>query len=178
MKRLIHLTQFVAALLVFALVSGCVKDQQFSNTPVIRFVSFNQLKDNAGKDSSGVLTLKFMDGDGDVGLSTSDTLPPFNRGSLYYFNLFINYFEKQNGTWVKVVTPPITPGGDTLNNNSRIPNLTPVGQDKTLEGELKMSLFTNNPFAQWDTIKYEVSICDRALNRSNQITTPEIILTK
>ena len=174
-----HTWRFLAAAIpVLVALSGCVKDKQLSNTPAIRFVGFNQIKDKSGKDSSGVLILKFTDGDGDVGLSPADTFPPFNRGSLYYYNFFINYFEKQNGVWVKVVIPPFTPGGDTLNNNSRIPNLTPVGQNKTLEGELKMALFTNNPFVQWDTIKYEVSICDRALNRSNQISTPEIILTK
>jgi len=165
------------AILIIVLYS-CKKEEQFSTVPTIRFLRFEQLKDISGKDSSGVLHLHFTDGDGDVGLTPADTLAPFNRGSMFYYNFFINYFEKQNGTWVKVVAPPVTPGGDTLSNSSRIPDLTPIGQVKTLEGEIKMALFTNNPFVSWDTIRFDVTICDRALNRSNQVSTPEIILTK
>ncbi|HOY50055.1 MAG TPA: hypothetical protein PK281_11715, partial [Flavobacteriales bacterium] len=63
-------------------------------------------------------------------------------------------------------------------NHSRIPYLTPDGQNKTLEGDLSMTLFTNNPFSVYDTIKYEVTVVDRALHRSNQIKTADIILSK
>ena len=157
---------------------SCKKDKQFSNTPAIAYLGFDQLKSGAGKDSSGILRLSFTDGDGDLGLTSADTFPPFDKSSQFYYNFFITYFEKQNGVWVKVVIPPFTPEGDTLTNNSRIPNLTPLGQNKSLEGEILMSLFTNNPFSTFDTIKYEVTIADRALNRSNQISTPPIILSK
>lgn len=157
---------------------SCQKENPFPDTPFIRFEAFEQLKDASGKDSIGVLKLYFTDGDGDMGLAPSDTLAPFNPGSLYYYNFFISYYEKQNGVWQKITLPPPFPGADTLSNNSRIPYLTPTGQNKTLEGFIDMELFTNNPFSPYDTIKYDVSICDRALNRSNQITTGEIILTK
>jgi hypothetical protein len=39
-------------------------------------------------------------------------------------------------------------------------------------------LFTNNPFSTFDTIRYDVRICDRALNMSNLVQTAEIILEK
>jgi hypothetical protein len=164
-------------LLITSLIS-CKKDKQFLDEPVISLTKFEQIKNYAGKDSVGVLHLYFTDGDGDMGLSPSDTFPPFDRTSPYYYNFYINYFEKQNGQWIRIVTPPIVPGGDTLSNHSRIPYLTPDGQNKTLEGDLSMTLFTNNPFSAYDTIKYEVTIVDRALNRSNQIKTADIILTK
>jgi hypothetical protein len=47
-----------------------------------------------------------------------------------------------------------------------------------LQGDLNFELFTNNPFSPYDTIKYEVTILDRALNRSNMVSTQEIILAK
>lgn len=157
---------------------GCEKQSPISPVPSLTFVAFDQIRNTAGKDSSGLLRLQFTDGDGDLGLSPADTFPPFNFGSIYYYNFFINYFEKQNGQWVKIVIPPLEPGGDTLTNNSRIPNLTPVGQNKVLQGDLNFEIFTNNPFSSFDTIKYEISIVDRAFNRSNMVSTEAIVLKK
>lgn len=164
--------------LISLLMFSCKQDPQFPDTPQISFLAFDQVKDVSGKDSSGVLRLSFTDGDGDIGLTAADTFAPYNKGSVYYFNFFISYYEKQNGNWVKIVIPGFPPGSDTLSNNSRIPYLTPEGQNKALEGEIQMSLFTNNPFSPYDTIKYEVTIADRALNRSNQVSTREIVLVK
>lgn len=161
-----------------AMFSSCAEKTEFSEIPFIQFTTFEQLKTASGKDSIGILKLYFTDGDGDMGLNSSDTLSPYNKGSQYYYNFFITYFEKQNGVWTKVVLPPPFPGADTLTNNSRIPNLTPTGQNKSLEGEISMQLFTNNPFSPYDTIRYDVRICDRALNMSNLVQTPEIILDK
>lgn len=160
------------------LLSSCAEKTEFSEIPFIQFTAFEQLKTASGKDSIGILKLYFTDGDGDMGLNASDTLAPYNKGSLYYYNFFITYFEKQNGVWTKVVLPPPFPGADTLTNNSRIPNLTPTGQNKVLEGEISMQLFTNNPFSPYDTIRYDVRICDRELNMSNLVQTSEIILVK
>ncbi len=157
---------------------SCKKDKNFSDTPLISLTGFDQVKNVAGKDSIGIIHIYFTDGDGDVGLNPSDTFPPFDRSSPFYYDLYINYFEKQLGKWVRIVLPPAVPGGDTLSNHSRIPYLTPTGQNKTLEGDLSMSLFTNNPFSVYDTIRYEVTIVDRSLHRSNQIQTQEIILSK
>ena len=158
--------------------SSCSDKAEFPATPFIQFTKFEQLKSVDGKDSVCILKLYFTDGDGDMGLGAADTLAPFNKGSLYYYNFFITYFEKQNGVWTKVVLPPPFPGADTLTNNSRIPNLTPTGQNKSLEGEISMQLFTNNPFSTFDTIRYDVRICDRELNMSNLVQTLEIILDK
>lgn len=177
MFRSVKLHQLLFILLCFAMIS-CKKDQQLSDEPVIEFREFVQNLSSSGKDSSGTLHLYFTDGDGDIGLGPADTFPPFDKNSLFYYNFYINYFEKQNGQWVRIVLPPVVPGGDTLSNHSRIPYLTPSGQNKTLEGDLFMSLFTNNPLSAYDTIRYDVTIVDRALHRSNQISTPEIILKK
>ena len=160
------------------MIFSCKKSQTFEDTPYIEYRKFEQLKNAEGKDSIGILHFYFRDGDGDLGLQARDTFPPFNKEGDHYYNFIISYFEKQQGEWVKIAPPPPFPGGDTVSNSSRIPYLTPEGQIKTLEGDLFMELFTNNPFSPYDTIKYEFSIEDRALNRSNQESTPEIVLSK
>lgn len=165
--------------MVSVFLSACGRDtQKFSTIPFIRFEGFEQILNQQGKDSIGILKLYFTDGDGDLGLSPSDTFPPFNPGSLFYYNFIIDYFEKQNGTFVKVVVAPPVPGADTITNNSRIPRLEPLGRNRALEGMLMMELFTNNPFSTFDTIKYKAYIIDRALNKSNVIETPELIIRK
>jgi hypothetical protein len=175
MKSKIH---YLGLLSLCLALFSCRKTQNFDSVPFIEYRNFEQLKSVSGKDSIGIMHLYFRDGDGDFGLAPSDTFAPFNRGSEFYYNFFITYYEKQNGTWVKVSPATPLPGADTVSNNSRIPLLTPDGRIKTLEGDIYMELFTNNPFSIWDTIKYEVSVSDRALQRSNQLSTPEIILSK
>jgi len=158
--------------------SACHKEPEFPDAPTLRFLSLTQLRNAAGKDSLGLLRLAFTDGDGDFGLGPADTLYPYQKGNEYYYNFFISYFEKQNGQFVKITLPPPYPGADTLSSNSRIPDLRDKAQGRALEGEIEMSLFTVNPFSAFDTIRYEISICDRALNRSNTVITPEIVLKK
>ncbi|MEX1189439.1 MAG: hypothetical protein WED33_09290 [Bacteroidia bacterium] len=165
-------------LLIFTLLFSCKKQEVFENTPFIEYKKFEQVLNSAGNDSIGILHFYFRDGDGDLGLAPDDTFPPFQKSGEHYFNFIISYFEKQNGEWIKISPPAPFPGGDTVSNSSRIPFLTPDGQIKTLEGDLFMELFTNNPFSAFDTIKYEFSIEDRALNRSNTESTPEIIISK
>jgi hypothetical protein len=176
-SKLISITNAVS-LGMLLVISSCRKPETADPVPYIDYRGFEQVKGIGGSDSSGILHFYFIDGDGDLGLRPEDTFPPFNPNGEHYYNFIISMFEKQNGNWVKVSPLPPFPGGDTVSNSSRIPYLTSEGQIKKLEGDLFMELFTNNPFSPWDTIKYEFSIEDRALNRSNQISTPELILVK
>jgi hypothetical protein len=167
------------SVVLWVLLASCGKEtQKFSDIPFIRYEGFEQLINLQGKDSIGIMRLYFTDGDGDLGLGPSDTLPPYNPGSLFYYNFIIDYFEKQNGDFVKVVIAPPIPGADTITNNSRIPRLVPQGRNRSLEGTLLMELFTNNPLSAFDTIKYRAYIIDRALNKSNVIETPELVIRK
>lgn len=177
MRRSTKVHQIAASLACLFLFS-CKKSETIIPTPSIELIGFEQIYNSDGKDSLGILHLSFKDGDGDLGLAPEDTFPPFNKSSNFYYNFFITYYELQMGQWVKVDPQAPFPGGDTVSNSSRIPFLTPDGQVKQLEGELFIELFTNNPFSSWDTIRYEASIVDRALNRSNQVQTRSIILTK
>ena len=160
----------ILAFTVLLCISSCIQFQNYPIEPHIKFVSFNKITNSTGIDNQGTLTFSFTDGDGDLGLDDSQTAPPFDTSSQYYYNIFIKYFEKQNGQYNEVVLTP--------SNNGRFPNITPSGEKKGIQGNLAVDLYINNPFSAFDTIRYEVYIVDRALNHSDTITTPDIIVNK
>ena len=156
---------FLLILLVALSLSACKKPEKYSVIPAIEFVSLEAYED-AYSGTDVCLTFKFQDGDGDIGLDEDDTRPPYDTSSIYYYNCFITYFEKQNGEFVKVELP------STL--NMRIPRLSDEAEE-SISGELYLNLFANNPFSPYDTIRYELFIVDRALHHSNTITTTEYV---
>jgi hypothetical protein len=152
--------RFPSILLLFftlSLCSSCLKKEDISPIPLIAFKDFVANKDTAN------LYINFTDGDGDIGLTQNDTTPPNN------YNCFISYIEKQNGVWVKRDLP--------IEFNYRIPMVNTSNKKKSIKGEIKIAIkpYYYDPFSLFDTIKYELYIMDRALNKSNIISTPEII---
>ena len=169
---------FLLMILVSALTS-CRKVEKFPDTPYIEFKSFTRIYNpDLEIYDRGVLHFYFQDGNGDIGLNNGDTLPPYNQSSKYYYNLIITYFEMQNGELKEV---PIvwfnseTEKYDTLSLSARIPNLTPQGINKAISGEIHDTLFIYNFNSNYDTIKFDAYIYDRALNASNSISTPLIV---
>jgi hypothetical protein len=150
--------------------TGCLKQESFPNTPQIEFVSYYSVFDTGQYAVRGILTISFRDGDGNIGLNPSDTFPPYNKEGQYYYNYVISYFEKQNGIFTKIdLEPPFS---------ARIPVLTPLDPNKAIKGIIVDTLGPLNPLPLYDTIKFEAFIYDRTLNKSNVISTPEIILRK
>ena len=155
------------------LFTKCRKIEDYPDEPQIDFLEV------IVKDSLDVLdnkmkhvTLKFrvIDGDGDVGLYESDTFGPFSRDSAYYYNLFIDEYEKVGEDLVRVE--------NQFPRNYRIPYLTPEGQNKTLianvsvEIEYGYSEMNPLPFSEFF---YMFSIVDRSFNYSNTDTSSLII---
>ena len=151
------------------LFNSCTKKSNYPNTPEIQYVDFTKIQNGTGIDNKGILKISFTDGNGDIGLAQSDTLPPFNLGSQWYYDFFIGYYELQKGVLKKVDLPNT--------NNSRIPPVT-AGSGKPVKGTIEVELYINNPFSNYDTIAFEVSIADRALNMSNTIMTPYFVIKK
>ena len=169
----------ILVLLVGLVVLSCRKFEDFPDIPAITYDNFVVLMNTqTGITERGVLVFSYTDGDGDLGLDKGDTLPPFNRKSEYYYNLIIKYFEKQNGTFVEV---PLlswnsdSSNYDTLTFNSRFPILTPESGNQAIKGVFEDTLFIYNPLSDFDTIKFKAYIYDRALNKSNEIETSEIV---
>lgn len=148
---------------------GCHRTEPISEVPYIEFVRLDKVDEGTGVDNQANLVVRFQDGDGDIGLNDADTTGLFSKDSIYYYNFFIDYYEKQKGEWVLVELP--TP------LHARIPRLSD-DVPESIEGEITILTFINNYFSPYDTIKLSCRLLDRALHQSNTIETPEIIVNK
>jgi len=176
--------KYTTKILILLLIAGtvvlsCRKFEEFPNIPAITYDKFIVLMNpQTGITERGVLVFSYTDGDGDLGLSKRDTVPPYDKNGDYYYNMIIKYFEKQNGVFVEV--PLLSWNSDssyydTLTFNSRFPVLTPETGNQAIKGVFQDTLFIYNPLSSFDTIKFKAYIIDRAFNESNEIETDEII---
>jgi hypothetical protein len=154
-------------------ITSCNKGDEYPDEPLIEFMSFSKVYNSTtGIYDRGVLKLSFTDGDGNIGLTDSDTIYPYD------YNLYITYFEVQNGDTVKVPLvywDNVLQRYDTLSHNARIPMLTPAGQEKAIKGEIEDILDIYNFQSSFDTLLFEIYVVDRSLNKSNVIITPRIV---
>ncbi len=175
-------TAKILFILIIVITISCRKHETYPVVPAIEFSKFLlEVNTNTGKTERGVLEISYKDGDGDIGLNPSDTFAPYNFGSPYYYNMIIKYYEKQNGIFKEVPLLAWDTDSlryDTLTFNARIPNLTPTNGNKNIKGIIQDTMFIYNPLSQFDTIKFSVFIYDRALHKSNIVTTPEIVRTQ
>jgi len=171
---------------------GCQKiSDTYSTTPAITFKSYSLTStlDSTGQiDYKIKLTISFTDGDGDIGLDSGQNTGVFGPSSPYFNNLWVGYYEDYHGQFVHVwPTFPSIPIGsnplDTLNYNGRIPNVTPVGKNKAITGDINYNLdlgpgtiSARNAGLTGGTIKFNFILYDRALHRSNLVESPEIAL--
>jgi hypothetical protein len=152
-----------------ALLSSCMKKESFSDIPQIAFLDYYNVFDTGHIAKRGILTISFQDGDGNIGLNSWQIYPPYDSTSIYFYNYYIDYYEKRNGTFVKIdLDPPF---------NTRIPNLTPDDPNKAIKGIIVDTLQLN-PWPVYDTIQFSMYIYDRALNKSNVVVTPEIVVRR
>lgn len=163
---------FFVAVLLTVVLYGC-ELPIFPKEPAI---SFKELKYNKTADTL-VLTITFRDGDGDLGISTDDTLEAFN----YY----VEPFKKTSEGFKPAQLPQFTPGVVST-FNGRFPVLKRDGQPGPIEGDLDYTIvlldppdFTNeNYIVPYDTIRFQVYINDRQKNRSNMVTSSEVVVLK
>ncbi|MBL4625172.1 MAG: hypothetical protein JKY42_08555 [Flavobacteriales bacterium] len=148
----------VLAAITSVIITSCTKTQCNEDIPAIEFSSFEQFDDNTAK-----LIITFKDCNGDIGLNQADSVDP------YKYNLFMEYYEKQNGTWVNLA--PLIP------YYYRIPVLYD-GSDNVIEGDVELTMasyYKPKQYSPYDTIKFSIHILDRGLNESNVVETEEII---
>ena len=154
---------FVFVLFAFAMAS-CLEDKSFPPEPEITFRSFEV------EGTGAVLSIDFTDGDGDIGLDQSDTTgvncPDTCR---YYYNLFCEYYELQNGTWTHI---PLDPALGQIPFYYRVPNVSPSGQNPALNGIIEIDMPSYYLIGTgFDTCRFEVTLADRMINESNTVRT-------
>lgn len=154
---------------------GCIKTQDVPPVPAITYKNFVKY----GKDSADMV-ITFKDGDGDIGANPGDTAPPFNVNGKYYFNMVMVYYYKgTDGNFHRYKDPTAK---DSFSVGYHIPYVTPTGKNKILDGEIRARLLS--PFYPvvgfqkplHPVIRFDIYIYDRALHKSNVITTPEILV--
>ncbi|SFG01607.1 hypothetical protein [Pontibacter chinhatensis] len=163
--------------LAFAL-SSCREEPNYSDIPAITFDRVEQYtytKNRVVFDSL-VVVVDYQDGDGDLGLSRGDNgsqtgpdfEPPFNPGSQYFDNFIVNLQVKRGNTYEP----------SFVNFNGRFPRLSGDEKPEALEGEIRYTItsFTTESYPFRDTVRFEVFIYDRALNKSNVVYSDDIIL--
>ena len=160
--------KFIASvfLLSVTLLSSCVKEKDFPVEPTITFLYYS-----AYTNDSADCVIAFKDGDGDVGILDGDETTP-NDYTLKYL------YKDTDGTFKPFDSNTATPAMDTLFYSYRVPNLTPEGQYKSLDGEIRAKLRAAPLYYPLHTIvKFEITLRDRAGHVSNRVMTSEITVT-
>lgn len=158
-----NFTYTAIAISISCLFFSCIKEKEFPVVPVITFKEYIKY----GLDSADCI-ITFQDGDGDIGRSENSP----NDIKMKYL-----YKDTITGLFLPFDSKYSTPEMDTLFYTHNIPLLTPDGQYKALDGEIKIRL--NAIPLYWpehEVVKFEISLSDRAGHISNRVTTNEIIL--
>jgi hypothetical protein len=162
----------VVLLLVFY---SCKKESDPAPAPpVITFGSFT-----TSDAYTGVLTFNFSDADGDIGLNPSDTTGPYATNTVGYYDFYMRYYYF-SPVFKKYVTfyYPLQNGNayiDSAITPYRIPFVTNNTKSKSLNGQIIINLNQYKPIGFGDSInnfRYEFWMYDRALHKSNVVTTP------
>ncbi|WP_070137968.1 hypothetical protein [Crocinitomix algicola] len=143
---------------------GCFKREEYPVEPSISNPVIVDYKDSI------YISFDFTDGDGDIGLSPEELDPPFNEDSYYYYNIYIDYYEKDDEDgWVRGRDV----NGDSVVFPYRIKPIIVKGKARGIKGTMDVSVieYRNKSSEQSDTIKYAIKLIDKALNESNLIET-------
>ena len=165
----------VSVLIVFsvmALVTACYKEISFD---VIPYIEFSDLRKeirldqfSGSKKDSVILTIKFQDGDGDLGLNEEEKKAAVEKQD---FNYIIRIFRKKNGVFTEV--PQEVP------YSGFFPRLKSDNKKGPIEGKLDYSLVYFQDFTpKKDSLKYQITIKDRSGNVSNTIESKVIVLNE
>lgn len=151
----------IGFLLITAALWSCLPEASYPPEPVIAFQKLDTSSDPAQ------IFIDFTDGDGNIGLSQSDTLPPFCPDTCqFYYNLFLEYYELQNGTWTHI---PLDPELGQIPFYYRIPRVEPSGQNPALNGTIKIDMPSYFLISNFDTCRFEIHLVDRDFNESNTV---------
>lgn len=173
-KSILIASKVLTLVLCFFIVSCKNEEIGLSTTPKIEFSSIHLIKSSSNKDSIIEIEITFEDGNGDVGLSESDTASPFNFGSPYYHNLPIKFLVNDGSTFKELINPFTNqPYG---NEHERVPVLNLSSSPKAISGSLLISLPANPVQTDPAEAKFEIRLIDRELNISNTVTTPSVQL--
>lgn len=161
----------IVGLLTFFL-AGCYKEPSFPAEPSIEFADITKAIridqfTGANKDSV-VLSIKFRDGDGDLGLNEQEKA---DAQLVEKYNYVVKPFRKKRGKFEEY--KPFIPYSGFF---SRLKNDDKIGP---IEGTLDYSIDFPHPFTpKRDSVQFQIYVVDRKGNKSNTVETETIVLNE
>jgi hypothetical protein len=158
------------ALLTGFISTACKKKTCEEVIPEMEYLDFNYRA--FGADSGNyILTFKFNDCDGDIGMNPTDTIVD-EFGEKQTTNFKIDIYYVANDQWVKHVFGPDDAGLD-----AKIPVLGNSTLNPVLDGEIDKKIHPST-FAVlgYDSIMFKSKILDNAGHYSNEVETPGFII--
>ncbi len=174
-------TLFYSLLLVVAggAVSSCLNPPDYSLTPSIDNPQLDAKRYGTGgaRRDSVVITVSYQDGDGDLGLATADTAGVYSIRGSNNKNYFLQPQVKdpRTGNFQNYTSTTVKLG----QYNGRFPRITsPDAKAAPVKGTLvySQSFLLGSPFVPGQEVRFVVGIQDRALNKSNTVTTGSYII--
>ena len=139
---------------------SCIKKKQYTTEPTIEFKEFVPYT-----DESADLTILFNDGNGDIGVGENDST----------ISLYTTYYYYDTITHVYRAFLKTSPN-DTLRTNYIVKSQSDAYNGKPISGEISVRIQQFRHSKKIKKVKYVVYLLDKAGNKSNVITTPELIV--
>jgi hypothetical protein len=155
---------FIGLLLGLGLagLNACGPDQIFDDVPEIAFVSLS--KDTIREFEPFQLTIRYQDGDGDLGVEGNTARP----------NLFL-----QDDRDIPANFPSAENPYDGIWAYS-LPSLTPDARRPSIQGEITLTfdglLGMIDPRKPSETVRFKIYMVDRAGNRSNVVVADPLVI--
>lgn len=172
-KHINFIKALILPLVLVVIVSSCYKEPEFGLTPAIDFDSISKDiridQQNGGKKDSIIVSIKYQDGDGDLGYDTEEIGAEVPRTD---YNYVVKTLRKVKGAFVEYKRL------ETL--SGFFPRLKNDSKPGPIEGKLsyRIEFYTAfEPFKN-DTIRFEIYIKDRAGNKSNTTLSDPIIINQ
>lgn len=176
--------RFMGLGIVLMSLTGCPSEPEWPVTPFISFQSAELIS----KDRDTVVTtIRFRDGDGDLGLNTEDLnglfadTNPNGTVNLNSYNFWIDIFRKLPTIerWDSISPVVLSSGREFIGFYGRFPRLSDNTKPAPLEGSISHKISAAGGFpipssVQFADFKFRIRILDRSRNRSNRIETTPI----
>lgn len=183
MKRFRLLLAGTLGLLTLGL-GSCLKAPDYPVTPEISVddnsVVLKHYTNTSQPIDSVFITIRFQDGDGDLGLSSAESaVAPYAYPSRFNNNYFIEPYVKVGSDFVSLVSLGRTTAGAY---NSRFEHIATTSENHSapIKGTLtRVYAFAYRTLYQpGEEARFQVSIADRALHESNTVTTSSVVFPK
>jgi hypothetical protein len=146
--------------LIIAGVYSCVKKKTYSQSPDIEFKDFIPYTND-----SADMVISFSDGDGDIGKALGDSAK----------NLWMNYYYKDSVTG-KYRLYYDSFAKDSLRTGYIIRKPTDNYEGKPISGEVSVRINKYRHSVKIKNFKYVIYMFDNSGNKSNVVTTPELLV--